>query len=403
MMKTLTTANMNKLNHLIRHTYAKSIALLMFFMMMIVSAYAQTTDAAAAASNVANTPAVSLWSSPLFWVFVFAILGLLLVIIAIGSVLVGLVNNKLSEKAGKGAAIVLALILFSASSSFAQTTTDTTNTVTQAVIGGLDPNTVVVLSVVVFIELFVIVYLYSILQRMMVTLGYKPATESKWSWSAIMKRMTKSVPLERESEVATDHNYDGIVELDNSLPPWWVYMFYATIIFSVIYVGYYHFGNGPTQQMEYDSAIAQAKVEKAALLKKTASNVDENSVTALTDAAEIAKGKSSFITKCAACHGQNGEGGVGPNLTDEYWIHGGGIKNIFKTIKYGVQEKGMIAWEAQMQPTEMQQVSSFILTLKGTNPANAKAPQGDLYKEEVAATSDSTAAAVDSTVVASAK
>lgn len=403
MMKTLTTANMNKLNHLIRHTYAKSIALLMFFMMMIVSAYAQTTDAAAAASNVASTPAVSLWSSPLFWVFVFAILGLLLVIVAIGSVLVGLVNNKLSEKAGKGAAIVLALILFSASSSFAQTTTNTTNTVTQAVIGGLDPNTVVVLSVVVIIELFVIVYLYSILQRMMVTLGYKPATESKWSWSAIMKRMTNSVPLEKESEVATDHNYDGIVELDNSLPPWWVYMFYATIIFSVIYIGYYQFGNGPTQQMEYDTAIAQAKVEKAALLKKTASNVDENSVTALTDAAEIAKGKSSFITKCAACHGQNGEGGVGPNLTDDYWIHGGGIKNIFKTIKYGVQEKGMIAWEAQMQPTEMQQVSSFILTLKGTNPANAKAPQGNLYKEEAAATSDSTAAVVDSTVVASAK
>lgn len=402
-MITLTTANMNKLNHLIRHTYAKSIALLMFFMMMIVSAYAQTTDAAAAATTTATTSTVSLWSSPLFWVFAFAILGLLLVIIAIGSVLVGLVNNKLSEKAGKGAAIVLALMLFSSTSGFAQTT-NTTNTVTQAVIGGLDPNTVVVLSVVVFIELFVIVYLYSILQRMMVTLGYKPATESKWSWSAIMKRMTKSVPLERESEVATDHNYDGIVELDNSLPPWWVYMFYATIIFSVLYIGYYHFGSGPSQQMEYDSAIAEAKIAKQEMLKKTASNVDENTVTVLSDAAEIAKGKSSFITKCAACHGQNGEGGVGPNLTDDYWIHGGGIKNVFKTIKYGVQEKGMIAWEAQMQPTEMQQIASFILTLKGTNPANAKAPQGDLYKEEAAAPSDSTAsAAVDSTVVASAK
>lgn len=401
MMKTLTTANMNKLNHLIRHTYAKSIVLLMFFMMMIVSAYAQTTDAAATATT--TTTSVSLWSSPLFWVFVFAIFGLLLVIIVIGSVLVGLVNNKLSEKASKGAAIILALMLFSSTSGFAQTT-NTTNTITQPVIGGLDPNTVVVLSVVVFIELFVIVYLYSIFQRMMVTLGYKPATESKWSWSAIMKRMTKSIPLERESEVATDHNYDGIVELDNSLPPWWVYMFYATIIFSVIYIGYYHFGSGPSQQMEYDTAIAQANVEKAELLKKTASNVDENSVTVLTDAAAIAKGKSSFITKCAACHGQNGEGGVGPNLTDDYWIHGGGIKNIFKTIKYGVQEKGMIAWEAQMQPVEMQQISSFILTLKGTNPANAKAPQGNLFIEEAAAPSDSTASAtVDSTVLASAK
>jgi cytochrome c oxidase cbb3-type subunit 3 len=122
---------------------------------------------------------------------------------------------------------------------------------------------------------------------------------------------------------------------------------------------------------------------------KPESKVDENTVTLLTEAADIAKGKSSFITKCAACHGQAGEGGVGPNLTDEYWIHGGSISSIFKTIKYGVQEKGMIAWEAQMPALEMQQLSSFIVSLKGTNPANAKAPQGDLYTAE---------AVVDSTV-----
>lgn len=402
-MKTLTTANMNKLIHLIRHTYLKSTAIFVLFMMMILNTYAQTADAAQATASTVNNSSVSLWSSPLFWVYVFAIIGLLLVIVVIGSVLVGLVNNKLSEKVGKGAGILLLLLLFSAQPGFAQTT-DTTNTTTQAVIGGLDPNTIVVLSVVVFIELFVIVYLYSILQRMLVTLGYKPATESKWSWSAIMKRMTKSVPLERESEVATDHNYDGIIELDNSLPPWWVYMFYATILFGVVYVGYYHFGGGPTQQMEYDNAIAQAKIEKTEMLKKTASNVDENTVVILADAADIAKGKSSYVTKCAACHGQNGEGGVGPNLTDEFWIHGGGVKNIFKTIKYGVQEKGMIAWQAQMQPTEMQQVASFILTLQGTKPANGKAPQGNLYIEE-AATADSTSntSVSDSTIVASAK
>ena len=400
MMITLTTANMNKLTHLIRHTYAKSIALLMFFMMMILSTYAQTPDAAVAASPAAS---VSLWSSPLFWVYAFAILGLLLVIVAIGSVLVGLVNNKLSEKIGKGAGLILLLILFAYQPANAQTT-DLTNTTTQAVMGGLDPNTVIVLSVVVFIELFVIVYLYSILQRMLVALGYKPATEPRWTWSAIMKRMTKSVPVERESEVATDHNYDGIIELDNSLPPWWLYMFYATIVFSVVYIAYYQFGGGPTQLMEYDSAIAQAKVEKTAMLKKSASNVDENSVVVLADAGDISKGKSSYITKCAACHGQNGEGGVGPNLTDEFWIHGGGIKNVFKTIKYGVQEKGMIAWQAQMQPTEMQQVASFILTLQGTKPANGKAPQGNLYIEEAAPADSTTASSTnDSTVVASAQ
>jgi cytochrome c oxidase cbb3-type subunit III len=374
---------------------------LMFFMMMILSTYAQTPEAAVAASPAAS---VSLWSSPLFWVYAFAILGLLLVIVAIGSVLVGLVNNKLSEKIGKGAGLILLLILFAYQPANAQTT-DLTNTTTQAVMGGLDPNTIIVLSVVVFIELFVIVYLYSILQRMLVALGYKPATEPRWTWSAIMKRMTKSVPVERESEVATDHNYDGIIELDNSLPPWWVYMFYATILFSVVYIAYYQFGGGPTQLMEYDSAIAQAKIEKTAMLKKTASNVDENSVVLLTDPADLAKGKSSFVTKCSACHGQNAEGAiVGPNLTDEYWIHGGGIKNVFKTIKYGVQEKGMIAWQAQMQPTEMQQIASYIISLQGTKPANGKAPQGNLYIEEaVPADSTSASSTNDSTVVASAQ
>lgn len=393
---------MNKLTHLIRHTYAKSIALLMFFMMMLLNTYAQTTDAATSAVPANAESTVSLWGSPIFWVFAFAIFALLLVIIAIGSVLVGLVNNKLSEKVGKGAALILLLILFAYQPANAQSV-DTANATVQAITGSLDPNTIIVLSVVVFIELFVIIYLYSILQKMLVALGYKQVVESKWTWSSIYKRMTKSVPVELESEVATDHNYDGIIELDNSLPPWWVYMFYATIIFSVGYIFYYHFAGGPNQLAEYESAIEKAKIEKVAMLKKTASNVDENTVTILADATDISKGKSSFITKCAACHGQNGEGGVGPNLTDEFWIHGGGIKNIFKTIKYGVQEKGMIAWQAQMQPTEMQQVASFILTLQGTKPANGKAPQGDLYKEEVIADSTTAATPTDTTVVASTK
>lgn len=410
MTKTLTIANMNKLKHMIRHTYAKSIALLMFFMMIILGGYAQTAaaidPAATAAATATASAGVSLWSSPMFWVFAFAIFGLLLVIIAIGSVLVGLVNNKLAEKFGKAAAIFLVLFLFAGQASQAQTTTTvaTATTQTQAVLGSLDPNTVVVLSVVVFIELFVILYLFSILQKMLVALGYKEAKESKWSYSAIYKRMTKSVPLEQESDVETDHNYDGIRELDNSLPPWWVYMFYVTIVFGIVYMIYFTWGGGPDQLAEYDNSIAQAKLQKTEMLKQNAANVDEASVVALTEAADLAKGKSSFVTKCAACHGQNGEGGVGPNMTDEYWINGGGIKNVFKIIKYGKQEKGMISWQNQMNPTEMQQVSSYILTLKGTNPANPKAPQGTLYVEEAPATDSAAATAVkDTTVVASVK
>ncbi len=410
MMKTLTIANMNKLIHMMRHSFAKSIALLMFFMMIIFSGYAQ--DAATATTTAAATAApagVSLWSSPLFWVFAFAIFGLLLVIIAIGSVLVGLVNNKLTEKFGKVASVVVVLFLFASQSSFAQTadpaatTTVAAASQTQAIIGALDPNTIVVLSIVVFIELFVILYLFSILQKMLIALGYKEAKESKWTISAMYKRMTKSIPLEKESEVETDHDYDGIRELDNSLPPWWVYMFYLTIAFAVVYLIYFTYAGGPTQKMEYENAMAEAQIQKTEMLKKTAANIDENSVAVLTEAADLAKGKSSFVTKCAACHGQNGEGGVGPNMTDDYWIHGGGIKNVFKTIKYGVQEKGMISWQNQMNPTEMQQVASYILTLKGTNPANAKAPQGNLYTEEAAPADSTATSTTDTTVVASAK
>lgn len=391
---------MNKLTQIIRHTYAKLFALLIFFLLNTFASFAQTETAAA--TTVQET---SLWSSPLFWVFALAIIGLLLVIIVIGSVLVGLVNNKLSEKSGKILGLVILIALFSSNSSFAQSTeTATTNTTVEAVVGGLDPNTIIVLSIVVIIELFVILYLFSILQKILITLGYKKAQESKWSFSSIYKSLTKSIPVEHESDFATEHNYDGIVELDNSLPPWWVYMFYATIVFSIVYMVYFHWAGGPTQLKEYEQSIELAQQQKIERLKNNASNVDENSVVALTEAPEIAKGKSSYTTKCAACHGQNGEGGVGPNLTDDYWLHGGGVKNIFKTIKYGVPEKGMVSWQAQMQPAEMQQVTSYILTLKGSNPANAKAPQGDLYKEEAVAVDSSAAkSSVDTTVVASTK
>ncbi|MCX7729434.1 MAG: cytochrome c, partial [Bacteroidia bacterium] len=104
--------------------------------------------------------------------------------------------------------------------------------------------------------------------------------------------------------------------------------------------------------------------------------------TKLTDPAEINQGKEIFITNCITCHGKEAQGGAGPNLTDEYWLHGGGIKNIFKVIKYGVPAKGMIAWETQLSPKQIQQVASYILTLKGTNPPGAKEPQGELWKEE---------------------
>ena len=202
-------------------------------------------------------------------------------------------------------------------------------------------------------------------------------------WNRLYKRWTKAVPVEKEHDVMLDHDYDGIKELDNSLPPWWVAMFYITIVFAVGYYTYYHFaGIGPSSTEKYEREMEQAEERVQAYLKTQANLVDETNVTMLEDELAIEQGKTIFDMNCAACHGFLGEGGVGPNLTDEYWLHGGSIKDVFSTVKYGVPEKGMIAWKSQLSANEMHKVSSYLLTLVGTNPPNGKEPQGELYQAE---------------------
>lgn len=214
-------------------------------------------------------------------------------------------------------------------------------------------------------------------------------TQTENFWERLYKRWTKAVPVEREAEIDLHHEYDGIRELDNSLPPWWVAMFVVTIIFAGVYMVYYHFGGpGASSAEEYTMEVEKAQVAIDAYLSKQANQVDETNVTALTDEQSLSLGKTIFESKCAVCHGAGGEGGVGPNLTDDYWLHGPGIHNVFKTIKYGVPDKGMISWSGQLRPADMQRVASFILTLHGTNPPNPKAPQGTKYE----ASADSTAA-----------
>ena len=176
-----------------------------------------------------------------------------------------------------------------------------------------------------------------------------------------------------------DHNYDGIHEFDNDLPPWWKYGFYATILFAAAYLGYYHVSRngGQLQGAEY-----AAEMQQAALLVATTSD-DPNLLTTyqpLTVAAELSTGKGIFVTNCAPCHGASGEGKVGPNLTDEYWLHGGEVNHVYKTIKFGVTSKGMVAWKGKLSGKQILQVSSYVLSLKGTKPANAKPPQGEKEK-----------------------
>jgi cytochrome c oxidase cbb3-type subunit 3 len=212
---------------------------------------------------------------------------------------------------------------------------------------------------------------------------YLEAKEKKyeWTWAKnIMKRLTKSRSIEREQEIVLDHNYDGIRELDNVLPPWWVYLFYATIIFAVVYLVRFHIIGDYDQALEYEQEVAAAQIAIEEYKKNAKDLVDVNTVEVLTDAADLSAGEKIFQTNCVACHMADGGGGIGPNLTDEYWILGGGIKNVFNTISEGGRDgKGMVSWKQTLKPVEIAQVASYILTLGGTTPANPKAPEGDIW------------------------
>ncbi|SFZ92571.1 cytochrome c oxidase cbb3-type subunit 3 [Flaviramulus basaltis] len=209
-------------------------------------------------------------------------------------------------------------------------------------------------------------------------------TKYKFTWiKNIYKKLAGGKPIEEEAEIILDHNYDGIKELDNNLPPWWIWGFYASIVFAAIYLIRFHVFNGENQYDELETELADAKIAIEAY-KKTAKNlVDVNTVTVLTDASDLSAGKTVFETNCIPCHMSDGGGGIGPNLTDKHWILGGDIKSVFKTISQGGRSgKGMISWKQQLKPLEIAQVASYVLTFQGTTPANPKEPQGNLWVDE---------------------
>lgn len=213
-----------------------------------------------------------------------------------------------------------------------------------------------------------------------------------------------------------DHDADGIRELDNDLPRWWVWLFYLTIVWAVLYMLFYHvFGIGyssaeeykkemnpayvrmPSREAkllgilpEYHSPFYDPAVDMRLLNKDTGAmpayveetrESDTTDYVAATDDATLAQGQGIFVAKCATCHGNYGEGGIGPNLTDDYWLHGNSFNDVYRTIKFGVPAKGMISWRMEMPPDQIQAVASFVMTLHGTNPPNPKAPQGELVEQ----------------------
>lgn len=233
--------------------------------------------------------------------------------------------------------------------------------------------------------LMVVLYLKKLFHQLMQDVRGKKEevvevkTQPVFTAKKVNKFLTDAVDIEDEHEILLDHEYDGIQELDNNLPPWWIWGFYVSILFGVVYLLNYHvFEISDLQEEAYRKDIVRAQKEIEAYKKKMALNVDEKTVVFLDDASAINRGKEIFTMNCVACHGKEGQGVVGPNLTDDYWLYGGDIKNVFKTVKYGAKN-GMKSWKDDLTAVQMQEVSSYIMSIKGSNPANAKEPEGKLY------------------------
>lgn len=175
-----------------------------------------------------------------------------------------------------------------------------------------------------------------------------------------------------------DHQYDGIQEYDNPMPRWWLGTFYVTIVFSALYLfNIGPIGIGPGRIGEYDAAVARAAAEHPPTPPGGDSSPTELAAL-VNDPAAVAEGKQLFATNCAACHAADGGGNIGPNLTDAYWLHGGAIDAMYKTVRVGVMAKGMPGWEKLLKPAQLDRVVAFVYSLRGTTPAKPKAPEGVL-------------------------
>lgn len=346
------------------------------------------TLSSSAHSNVKeeNYNTLSLFGNPLF-LFMLSVVVLLIIIIAVLSDVLGKVGeatkNRNSTKSSStkiiSAIVVLSLLAnkkgYSQDLFYTATTSDT--------YGGISSGVFWLMLFIIGFELIIIAVLIGSIKLLAKTEKEEIKVVVEEEPVSLLEKLNASIPIENEKDIMFDHEYDGIRELDNDLPPWWKYGFYATIIFAFLYLVHYHVTEtGDLQLAEYNKSVELAHEEIEAYQKTMADNVTENNVKMILDAHELEEGAALFKKNCAACHGDLGQGDVGPNLTDNYWLHGGSLKEIFTTIKYGWPDKGMKSWQADLSPSKMNEVASYIKTLVGTNPPNAKGPQGELYSEK---------------------
>jgi cytochrome c oxidase cbb3-type subunit 3 len=353
-------------------------------------------------AQTATAPAVEAAPANLLeMLLIITTIVLVFVIWGMGQVLLGLsrqLMNKTKEARKIATISVIVILSFLSQNVLAQAVVaDAAAKAAPSNYGGVSQNTFYLLVAVIATEIFAILFLFFSIKRVFAELLPEKAAdairESKLTalWSRLDKKFfTKAIPVEHEADALLDHNYDGIQELDNALPPWWKYGFIITIGFAFVYLLNFHvLGNGKNPTEEYAAEMTNARIAKEAYDANNKDKVDEANVP-MADATGVANGKERFLANCVACHGAKGEGGAGPNLTDNYWLHKGSLNDVFHTIKIGYPDKGMQSWAIKFNPKEISELASYVKTLKGTNPPNPKAPQGDIYIEAGTAASAAT-------------
>jgi cytochrome c oxidase cbb3-type subunit 3 len=377
---------------------SKRIVLLLILLIAGVSLYAEPLTAVTPETQ--NTAL----SNPLFIALLSIFVLLFVVIIVLLDVIknVGKGIGKSEDKGGKMFSVLLVLLALYPASSKAVEVKEAVSAVNY---GGLNPTLFWGMIAALMFEVVILFVVFTIIRNLIAPEHVEAAVSKSpllAKEASFLDRMNASVTIEKEQDILMDHNYDGIRELDNDLPPWWKYGFYITIVTTFIYMIHYHITNtGDLPLAEYKNEMKAAEAEQAEVARRSKDVVNENTVTFQKDPAILASGKELFTANCAACHLPDGGGIVGPNLTDDYWLHGGRINDIFKTIKFGYPEKGMKSWKDDFSPAQIASLASYIKSLRGSHPATPKEPQGDLYKEEVLTTSsakaDSSKSQMDST------
>jgi cytochrome c oxidase cbb3-type subunit 3 len=263
--------------------------------------------------------------------------------------------------------------------------------------GGFSDPLLWIIYLVLGLLLLITYVLYLISRELKRYVSGESATEEAkmWDGRSSWEKIFQIKPVGTDKDTMIDEPHDGIYELDNPPPPWFMFLFYGCIVIAVIYFVRFSISDyGYTQEEEYVAEMQAAEMKQIANISEEDLNIDESNVVALTDVATIQAGRKVYIQNCKVCHADGGKGLTGPNLTDEYWKHGGGAVNVFKTIKYGVIEKGMASWKGTLNPKKMQEVTSYIISLQGSNPDGAKGPEGEKWvePEEIeAAPADTTA------------